>query len=184
MKKTVCLIVALTAAIVLGGCSKGEQSPQDTTEEAVVVDIEEIHKAVQDAYGEDYIPNMPYDAQLFSDIFGVTDEMYDSFIAEGPMISTNVDTFVAVDAKDGKGEEVEEALNQYRTHLQEDSMQYPMNMPKVQAASVVRHGDYVFFVMLGVIPMESLDEGDEAALQAAQENNQIALDVIDGYFKK
>lgn len=182
MKKAAYYIAALAAVMVIGlgitGCGKKEGTETKT------VDIEKIHTAVKEAYGEDYIPNMPYDSQMFTDVFGVTEDMYDSYIAEGPMISTNVDTFIAVDAKEGKGEAVEEALNKYRTYLQEESMQYPMNMPKVQAASVVRHGDYVFFVMLGIIPMDTLDEGDEASLKKAEENNQIGLDVIDSYFQE
>ena len=32
-------------------------------------------------------------------------------------------------------------------------MQYPMNVSKIQASQVVRHGDYVFFVMLRSDPM-------------------------------
>ena len=61
------------------------------------------------------------------------------------MISVHLDTFVALKAKEGKGGEVEKLLADYRTRFVEDSMQYPMNISKVQASEVVRHGDYVFY---------------------------------------
>jgi len=99
------------------------------------------------------------------------------------MISTFVETFIGVKAKEGKGEEAEKALNTYRDQLVNDTMQYPMNVAKIQASQVIRHGDYVFFVMLGAPSDEAMEEGDEAALKSAAENNQIAVDIIDGYFK-
>ena len=41
----------------------------------------------------------------------------------------------------------EKALTSYRDYLINDSLQYPMNVPKVNASSVLREGDYVFFVI-------------------------------------
>ena len=37
------------------------------------------------------------------------------------MISAHVDTFIAIKAKEGKGEEVEKALTSYRDYLINDS---------------------------------------------------------------
>ena len=98
-------------------------------------------------------------------------------------ISTFVETFIGVKAKEGKGDDVEKALTEYRERLVGDTMQYPMNVSKIQASQVVRHGDYVFFVMLGGPDDAAMEQGDEAALKSAEENNKIAIDVIDGFFK-
>lgn len=144
--------------------------------------LEEIHKAVVDAYQDAYIPSSPYDEQAMEAIFGVKSELYDSFIAEGPMVSAHVETFVGIAAKEGKGGEVENALNQYRDNLIEDAMQYPMNIVKIQASQVVRHGDYIFFVMLGGASTEAEEKGEDEALASAKENNQIGIDVINGFF--
>ena len=116
------------------------------------------------------------------ELFGINSDLYDSFIAEGPMISVHVDTFVAVKAKEGKGEEVAQHLNDYRDSQLNGAMQYPMNLPKIEASQVVRHGDYVFFVMLGTPSEEAEAQGEEAALESAKENTQIAIDIIDGFF--
>lgn len=184
MKKVIYAILFAASLTVLSACAKGgaaETTPAETSTEVKSVDLADIHTAVKNAYGENYIPNMEYDEQMFKDLFGIDKELYDSYIAEGPMISTHVDTFVAVEAKKGQGEAVEKILNEYREKLVSDSLQYPMNMAKVQASGVVRHGDYVFFVMLGAIDDGS--ESEEAALKAAQAETKIGVDVIDGFFK-
>lgn len=141
--------------------------------------ITAIHQAVKDAYGDEYYPNMPVEDEMFEDTFGVSLDDVDDYVAEMPMISVNVDTFVAIKAKSGKADAVEEALNAYRDKLVNDTMQYPSNLPKIQGSKVYKQGDYVFFIMLGEIPMEVLDESDEAAIKAAEENNQKAIAAID-----
>lgn len=128
----------------------GEESTSETTsasdssgqDAAVDEKLTQIHQAVKDAY-EEYIPSAPYDQAALEDLFGVSSDLYDSYIAEGPMISVHVETFVGIAAKEGKGEEVEQALNEYRDNLLADTLQYPMNLVKIQASQVIRHGDYV-----------------------------------------
>ena len=108
--------------------------------------------------------------------------MYETYVAEGPMISVHVDTFAAVEAKEGQADAVEQAFADYREAQLTQSAQYPMNLPKIEASQVVRHGNYVFFVMLGTPSAEAEMEGEEAALESAREQNQIAVDVIDSFF--
>ena len=55
-----------------------------------------------------------------------------------------------------------------------------MNMAKVKASEVIRHGDYVFFLMLGTYDTSIEDEN--AALEAAKEANKIGVDVVNGFF--
>lgn len=109
------------------------------------------YEAVKKAMGENYIPSAPIDATQLSEVYGVSEELIENVIAEGPMISVNVDTFIAVKAKEGKGEDVEKALNAYRDVLVADTMQYPMNLAKIQASKVIRDGDYVYFTLVGGI---------------------------------
>lgn len=189
MRKSIYAAALVLTAISLTACggkkgteNGGAGSAAETTV-AADVDLEEVHQAVKDVYGENYIPSAPYDAQAFHDIFGVPEDLYEEFIAEGPMISVHVDTFAAVKAKAGKGEEVEKLLADYRTHLVEDSMQYPMNISKVQASEVIRNGDYVFFVMLGTASDEAQEQGEEAALKSAEEENKKAVDAINAFFE-
>ncbi|MBS5065980.1 MAG: DUF4358 domain-containing protein [Hungatella hathewayi] len=159
-----------------------QTTEEQTTTAAKEISLDEIHAAVKEAYGENYIPSAAFDEQGMKELFGINSDLYDSFIAEGPMISVHVDTFVAVKAKEGKGEEVAQHLNDYRDSQLNGAMQYPMNLPKIEASQVVRHGDYVFFVMLGTPSEEAEVQGEEAALESAKENTQIAIDIIDGFF--
>ena len=70
-------------------------------------ELSDIVQAVKDAYGENYLPSMEITEDMMSDIYGVNMDNVDEFIAEAPAISAHVDTFIAVKAKEGKGEEVE-----------------------------------------------------------------------------
>lgn len=192
MRKMIRTVAAAMAALtVMTGCQAkpkddaGQTTTQEVTQETAPmkrVELEEIYTAVKTAYGEEYIPGAEYDEQAMTDIFGISPDLYVSYIAEGPMISVHVDQFVLMEAKEGKGEEVEKLLNAYRDGQLDGAMQYPMNLPKIEASQVVRYGDYVFFVMLGSPTMESQEQGEEEALESAKEQNQKAIDLIDGFF--
>ena len=162
---------------------EGTEGAEETKEaETAASKLDEIHEAVQSAYGEDYIPNMAFDADMLKEQYGIEPDWYDSFIAEGPMISANVETFIGVEAKEGKAEAVAKALSAYRDSQLTAGIQYPINLPKLEASEVVSHGNYVFFVMLGTPDMEAEEQGEEAALASAKEKNQIGMDVIDSFF--
>ena len=186
-KQLTAVIMAASLALAsLTGCSSpsaGKEPTSQETEAAVSVSLDDVLNKVKEAYGEDYIPSTAMDEQMLNDIIGLSPELYESYVAETPMISTFVETFIGVKAKEGQGDGVEKALTEYRDRLVNDTMQYPMNVSKIQASQVVRHGDYVFFVMLGGPDDAALEQGDEAALKSAEENNKIAIDVIDGFFQ-
>ena len=181
MKKSLSIILAITAAVAMlfTGCTQTNES--FSTKD---VSLSEIHQAVKDAYGEDYYPDSSYLEDTFFEQFGINPDIVEEYIAECPQISVNIDTFVAVKSVSGQGKNVENALNQYRDNLQDSAMQYPMNRPKIAASQVIRHGDYVFFVMLGQVPADVEESGDEAAIEkSAKEQVQIGVQVIDKAFQ-
>lgn len=180
MKKwMITIIAAIMSMILLAGCSQsGESKPQG---EAVAVT--KLHEAVKEAYGEDYIPNQPLDDETFLNIMGVDSALCEEYIAEVPMISTNVDTFVAVRAKEGKAEEVKEALEAYRESLIADTMQYPMNQIKIQASKVLSYDNYVFFLMLGFLEPQQEEQEEAKVLKAYEEENQKGIDAIEKLLK-
>ena len=135
-------------------------------------------KAVTDALGDNYWPDSEIPEEMLNDTFGVSADLYDAYLGESPMISVNVDTLLIIHAKDGKVEEVENALNAYRDHLVNDTMQYPMNLGKIQASRIERVGDYVCFVQLGADTSSVEDQGDEAVITYCQEQNELALEAI------
>lgn len=154
-------------------------TPANDTKELTV---EEIAKAVKKAYGDSYIPNMTIDTQTLAEQYGITEDMYDEVYAEGPMLSFQIDTFIAVKAKDGKVDKVKKAMENYKEYLVKESMQYPMNASKLPAIQIYNFDNYVFFSML-VTPPEETGETEEEILEGAKAQNQIAYDTIQGLFK-
>ena len=194
MKRIVALILAaLMTAALAAGCGKDDSSsaPQSSMDSSssqsgssaqeIQPTLEEIHTAVKNAYGDDYMPNMAMDETALTEMVGVDMANVEEFIGESPMISAQVDTFIAIKAKEGKGDEVEAQLNAYRDKLVNDSFQYPMNMAKVNASQVLRKGDYVFFLMVGAVD-ERADATEEEAAAFAQEQVQIGVDAIEAVF--
>lgn len=171
MKKLATIFLAGVLAISLTACG-------GNTENKKQVELSVIHEAVKEVYGEDYIPSMPYDATVLEEQFGIDPDWYTQIIAEGPMISAHVDTFIAVEAKKENVKDVEEALKKYRDKLISDTMQYPMNLPKINGSKIYTSGNYVFFIMLGVFP-EDGEQTEETLLKAAEELNDIAIKAID-----
>lgn len=141
-------------------------------------EMDAVRKAVVAALGESYWPDMALDSEMLETVFGLTPDMYDDYLAEMPMISTNVDTLVVVKAKEGQADAVEEALTAYRENLVGDTMQYPMNLGKIQASRVEKIGNYVCFVQLGADTMDTMEEGDEAVIAQCQEINELVIEII------
>jgi hypothetical protein len=138
-----------------------------------------IRQAVVDAVGENYFPQMQIPAE-YMEGFGLSADMYEEFFGEMPMISTNVDTLIVVKAAEGQLEAVEGVMNAYRDNLVNDTMQYPMNVGKIQASEVKTIGNYVCFVQLGGDVMAALEQGDEAVIKHCQEQNATAIAALEG----
>lgn len=142
--------------------------------------LNDVTDAVKKAYGENYLPSMDLTADDLSSRFGLNSGDYAAAYGQVAMISTQVDTFVAVEAKDGKADAVASALNSYRDDLVNNSMQYPMNIPKVNASRVYQKGNYVFFLMLGAAAPNDVMDDEAASLTFYQQQNDIAVKAIDG----
>lgn len=183
MKK---LLATILASFMLVGAAAGCSAPNKnessgtSQEPAKQPALNEIHEAVKDAYGENYFPNQTMEGEMLSELTGLNMENVQEVIAETPMISINPDIFIAVKAKEGKGDEVKAELEKHKDYLINESLQYPMNMAKVGATKVIQHGDYVFLLTLGGI-FEG--ENEEEAAQFAEDQVKIGVDTINGFFK-
>ena len=174
MKKLLLTIVSvLLLTSILVGCGSKEKKPE--------VSLEAIHGAVKDSLGKDYYPDMAIDKDMLEAIYGLDMDDIENYIAESPMITMNVDTFIAVKAKEGKIADVVEDLEEYRTFLINDGFMYPMNIAKVQASEVVSHNDYAFFIMLGAMD-EDIDASEEERLDFAKDEVSKVKSVIAEFF--
>lgn len=143
--------------------------------------IEEAHAAVKESLGEDYIPQMDMPKEHMEDILSVALSEIDEYIAETPMMSTHIDTFIAIDAG-GNLEAVKNDLEEYRSTYVEQTTQYPMNMEKAESSKVLTINNDVYFLMLGAFD-ERDDATDEERLEFAKEEIEKIEDVIKKQYK-
>lgn len=142
-------------------------------------EMDALRSAVVEELGDSYWPSMAMPADYLESTFGLTSDMYVDYMGEMPMMSAHVDTLLIVKAAEGQEDAVEQALQAYRDNLVENSMQYPMNLGRVQASMVERMDSYVVFALLGGDTMDAeMQGGDEAVIKQCQEINQKALDII------
>lgn len=147
--------------------------------------VSKLRKAIEDAYGDNFVANMELTKEEIKERYKIQSSWYSSASAQVPMISAQVDTLIIVKAKNAKTKKkVKKALTEYRQSLIDDTMQYPMNVPKIAASRVYVKDNYVFFIMLGFID-SSIEESDdtEAMVTAYKEQNKIAVDAINALFK-
>lgn len=143
--------------------------------------VEDILKAVQEAYGGDYLPDTDLDEEMLSQFIGIDTSLIDSFAAQMPMVGVHPDRVIIAKATEGKGDELEKELLALQTRLQEDELIYPINIAKTQAAQVVRKGDYVAFFLVGAVD-EREDATEEEQLSFAKDEVQKAVDAFESCF--
>ena len=143
------------------------------------ITMQEIKDAVVEILAENYWPDTAIDATSLEEIYGITPDMYEDYLAECPMISVNVDTLIIVKAKKGQEEAVINALETYREKNISENMQYPMNLGKVQASRIEAYDNYVCFVQLGADTTAAMDVSEEAVVDQCLEENERALDAIE-----
>lgn len=150
-------------------------NPSDSDGEAA-----KILDAIKEAYGENYLPSMPVEKEYLVSVMGLEEGSFTDFAGELPMISAHADMAIIVKAAEGKAADVKEKLEAYRKYLIEDSMQYPMNMPKINASKVLENGDYLGYIILGAFSDEEADESAQADF--AEEQVKIGVDAFNNYF--
>lgn len=151
------------------------EAPSESGETAKILD------AVKSAYGDDYLPNMPIEKDYLTSVLGLEEGSFTDFAGELPMISAHADIAVIIKAAEGKAGDVKAKLEAYQTYLIEDSLQYPMNLAKVNASKVLENGDFVGFIILGKIDeREEATEDEQAAF--AEEQIKIGVDAFNAYF--
>lgn len=195
MKKllTTMMVIGMTFAAV--GCGSKAEAPAETaveTEAAVPaykedVAVADLQTAVAEELGENYWPNMEVPAEMLGDMYNLTEDLYEEVIAQMPAISVNVDTLIIVKAAEGKEQAVEEALLAWKKYNVEEALQYPMNMGKVQAATVQTYGRYVCLAQLGAdtsAVAEGAEDMEAAVIRHCEEENAKALAVIEAMLTK
>ncbi len=180
------LALALAASSVIPAVPLNNQSVAvEAAKKKKQPSIKKIRNAIADKYGDNYAPNVALTDAEISQYFGIKASWYSDALAEMPMISANVDTLVIVKAKNkNTKKKIKKQLLDYRNKQINETMQYPMNIPKVQASRVYVKDNYVFFITLGFIDKSLEETGtDEQLIDAYKAENKKAVDAINALFK-
>lgn len=162
---------------LLMGCTRGNTHVEEETS-GIRDDVSAkvLVEAVASELGDEYWADMELAPEYLEDWYGISSDLYEEYYGQTPMISANVDALIVVKAAEDKKEKVKEALRAYRDKLMNDTMQYPSNIPKIQASMIETYGNYVCFVQLGGSMNNQEDE--EEAMKVCMEANEQALSII------
>lgn len=160
------LPLLLAALLAFTGCGNDSNSSSSDA------DLSAIHREIKALYGESYYPSLAIDNDTLSRKYGLTREKMDEVIAEEAALSEHPDAFIAIKAKKGEADALEEELATYRDRA---AREYP-DSPKAQAGRVVRAGDCLFYLALGPEPAEGASPA--AALESAREEIAKGADAV------
>ncbi len=156
------------------------ESAQVTAQAASKPSVSKLAKSVKKAYGENYLPDYKLDKTEIKDRYGVDSSWYSSAYAQVPMMSAHVDQLAIFKAKNSSSKKkILKAVKDYQKILKKDTMQYPMNLLKIQGSKVYTNGNYVCFLMLGQVTDQVEKNGtDEEIIKAYKEQNLIGVSEI------
>lgn len=123
------------------------------------------------------------DAVQIEEQFGLSADMMKDYIIAMPMMNVKVDTFIGIEAAEGKAEAVEEKLNAYKEKIIADRTAFPYltdHLPKAKGAQVIKIDDYVFYLSLGNADVGDVAEADlqkmiDAEIQKAADSVRSVL---------
>lgn len=171
-------MMAVTAVMMLAGCGKNETAGDEEAVYRTDISAQTLVESVAAELGEEYWPDMVLAPEYLDEWYGISSDMYEDAYGQTPMISANVDALIVVRADEERIEDVENAFDTYREAMVQDTLQYPQNIPKIQASQIETFGDWVCFVQLGGF-MENIENNDEKAVEACQKMNRQALEIIE-----
>ena len=191
-KKIALLSLSAVLTLSLAACGKTENgiikdnaSPGIETPAVSVDELftnEGISAVLHNTYGDNYLPSEQLDAQTVNSLFNLEDSDYDAFYAEVPMISVHADEVYIFKAADTT--KILESLNKYRDAEINQSMQYPINLPKIAASQVYDFGNGVvgYFVLGGYIEDADIEADETKSRDYYASETQRGIDALADYF--
>lgn len=190
--------VFLVAALSFGGCgrngsdnSRAYIDESDRMEEdavntfqagskyKIVTPMMELKEAVEDIIGENYWPDTLLSEEELAERTGISENMYDSFMAEYQRSEAGIDMMILVKAKEDSVENVERYLNEYRELLLKIYENQPQNEAKIFASRIETIQNYVCYVQLGADITALKDLGRDEMVYYCQQENERAIDILE-----
>ncbi|MCQ4725165.1 DUF4358 domain-containing protein [Anaerotignum faecicola] len=160
--------------LALTGCV---EKMEEEKESAYSGKTDQLYIAIKEVYGDSYAPDFEYnEAKAESELDIDMDNVKDFFIEQS---KEKEDTVIIIEAETGKIEDVIEDLENYKEKLVLDNSD---NL-RINAATIYDKDNYAFFVILGEDTAGNMDGTDKnSRLKYYKEQNQKAVDAIDGFF--
>lgn len=194
---TMTLIITLTLWLlttpILTGCSEEQISNSNTNSVENVrrsgsqgegsgssyASMDEIKKAVVGILADNYWPDKQLTKAELETETGITEDMYEDYLAEKQNIETDIDMMIVIKTKPESLPEIETILNEYREALMVKYKERPQELGKVEASRIEIIDDYICFVQLGADTEAAAEAGDEEVLALCQQENERAVDMIE-----
>ena len=193
MIKTFILAFIIGLSLFTGGCAQNSSSGSEEksserdavntlqfgTKYSVKGEVNDLRDLVAGLLGENYWPDTLFSGEELSERTGISEDMYDSFLAEYQHTGAGIDRMILIEAKEDQIESIENYLNEYRDVLLQIYEQQPQNKAKVFASRIETIDRYVCFVQLGADLSAIKEKGEEEMIRHCQEENERALDIIE-----
>ena len=201
MKNIIFLEIIVCSAILLTGCveRREENVPYDDhaylnegnrEEDAVNTlqvgskykiagSMDELKDAIIEILGDHYWPDTLLSDEELAERTGISENMYDDFLAEYQRAEAGIDMIILIKAKENEVETVEKYLNEYRDLLLNIYEQQPQNEAKVFASRIEVIDNYVCYIQLGADITSLVKEGKDAMVAYCQQENERALDILE-----
>lgn len=145
----------------------------------IVGPMDDLKDAVVDILGDHYWPDTLLSAEELAERTGVSENMYEDFLAEYQHTQAGIDMMILVKARPEEIENVERYLNEYREVLLKIYEQQPQNEAKVFASRIETIDNYVCYIQLGANIASLENHGREEMISYCQQENERALDIIE-----
>ena len=161
----------------------GEEDAVNTlqvgTKYKIIGPMDDLKNAVIDILGENYWPDTLLSSEELAERTGISENMYDDYMAEYQRTEAGIDMMILIKAKDGEMENIEKYLNDYRETLLKIYEQQPQNKAKVFASRIEIIDSYICYIQLGADISSLESKGSDAMIDHCQEDNERALDIIE-----
>ncbi len=198
MKKNIFLLLIFSTSLLLTGCvdknkndeshafvdeGNGEEDAVNTLQVGskykIVGPMDELKDAVIDILDSNYWPDTLLSSEELAERTGISENMYDDYMAEYQHTEAGIDMMIIVKAKEGEIQTVERYLNEYRELLLNIYSNQPQNRAKISASRIETIENYVCYIQLGADISSLEKQGNDAMLAHCQQENERALDIIE-----
>lgn len=161
----------------------GEEDAVNTlqvgTKYKIIGPMDDLKNAVVEILGENYWPDTLLSTEELAERTGISENMYDDYLAEYQRTEAGIDMMILIKAREGEIEIIEKYLNDYRETLLKIYEQQPQNKAKVFASRIEIIDSYICYIQLGADISSLESKGNDAMINHCQEDNERALDIIE-----